>query len=96
MEMQPALRRPLVAQICVAQAVRLVVRLQQVLDNGAGLPQRKAGVGVLNGRDAAVGVHGLEGLLVEDGEVHDLRGVGDRELVEDDGDLPWVGALLFR
>jgi hypothetical protein len=31
--------------------------------------------------------------LVQNAEVHELGLVGDVQLVEDDGDFPWVGAL---
>jgi len=30
---------------------------------------------------------------VQNAEVHELRLVGDVQLVEDDGDFPWVGSL---
>lgn len=118
LEVQPCVLLVLLLAAGVAELVLLVVDIEQVLDDGAGLPQLEAGVGVLDGRDTAVGVDGLEGLwsrgqwapsgerrrgggwtrltLLEVTEVHDLGLVGHVQLLEDDGDLPWVGALLRR
>lgn len=47
-----------------AQLALLVIRLDEVLDNGARLPESKVGVGVDNGGQAAVGVDGDEGLAL--------------------------------
>lgn len=41
----------------------------------------------------AVGVEADEWLLLQDGEVHVLSLVRNVQLLQDDGDLPWVGAL---
>jgi hypothetical protein len=39
------------------------------------------------------GSRGLQPTLVQNAKVHELGLVGDVQLVEDDGDFPWVGAL---
>lgn len=75
-----------------AELVVLVVRLDEVLGDGAGLPEDEvAVVGVRDGGEAPVGVDleevgGLGVLDVVEGE-------GDVELVEDDGELLGVGTL---
>jgi hypothetical protein len=44
-------------------------------------------------RDLGKARKGLRPTLVQNAEVHELGLVGDVQLVEDDGDFPWVGAL---
>jgi len=76
------------------QLVRLVVALDEVLDDGAGLPEGDARVGVVDGGEPAVGVDGeVLGLL----EVRQWDGfglVGHPELFEDHGHLGRVGAAF--
>lgn len=47
----------------------LVVGLNEILNDGARLPQRDTRVGVLNGWDATIGVDLDEWLLLESGHV---------------------------
>ena len=62
--------------------------------------ERKKQLGVLcektkvNGSSSlpAIGIDGEERLLLHLGEFKELVLVGDFELFEDDGDLPWIGA----
>lgn len=93
LKMQPALRVPLLLALGIAELVLLIVRLEQVLDDGAALPDLHARGRVFDGWDAAVGVDGLEGVFFEVGEVHELGFVGDAEFFEEDGDLP-AGVLV--
>jgi hypothetical protein len=44
-------------------------------------------------RDLGEAREGLRPTLVQNAEVHELGLVGDVQLVEDDGDFPWVGSL---
>ena len=53
-----------------------------VVVSGLGLSRS-----VLRGRQLAAHT------LVQNAKVHELGLVGDVQLVEDDGDFPWVGAL---
>ena len=71
-----------------------VVVLDEVLEDGAGLPESDARVRVLDGGDAAVGVDGdvLGVLGIADGDVDD--GVRDGELFQDHGDFGGVRPVL--
>lgn len=91
--MEPALAVVLLRAARVAELVGRVIGVQEVLDDCAGLPDGEAGVGVLDGGHAAVGVDGDEGLLLHDREVEKLTVVWDAQLFHDDGNLPWVGTL---
>jgi hypothetical protein len=71
----------------------LVVLLNQVLDDGAALPEGKAGVGILDSWHAAIGVDGEVLGLLERGEGLRDDLVGDVEFAADDGDL-WSRWLL--
>lgn len=110
LEVQPRLRVELVRRARVLDLRGGVVGREQVFDDSAGFPEGDVGIGVFDGRDAAVRVDALEGILsvvsigvfprrVEErtflqiGKIHELGVVGDIQLVHDDGDLPWVGAL---
>lgn len=75
-----------------ADGVLLIVCLDQVLHDGTRLPQVDSSVGVLDGRDTAVGVDLLERLLLHLGELEDLGFVRKAELLEDGHHLPGVGA----
>jgi len=92
--MHPALRLPLLLAAGIAQRVLRIVRLEQVLDDGAALPQREARVRVLERRHAAVGVQLFERGRLQLGELLHFGFVGEVQFVEDDGDLPRVGALV--
>jgi len=41
------------------------------------------------------GGDGLQLALVQNAKVHELGLVGDAQLVENDGDFPWVGSLWW-
>ncbi len=60
---------------------------------GSHLENGEAGVGVFDGWHAAVGVNGLVGVFLHIGVIHHLVLVLEAKFLEDDGDLPWVGAL---
>ena len=76
-----------------------VVDSQDVIDAREGFPAGDAGVGVVQGGDAAVGVDGCEGFAFDaggrGGEVPELDGVGDVEGLEQDGDFVgvWAGGV---
>lgn len=91
LEVEPVGLLPLLLWCRVAELVGRVVSLQQVLDNASGFPERQASVGVLNRRDASVGIDGLERRLLQVLKLAELGGVRDSELVQDDGHFPWVG-----
>ena len=57
------------------------------------LKDGEAGVGVFDGGDTAVGVEGFVGIFFEIGEFEKLEFIFEAKLLEEDGDLPWVGAL---
>lgn len=59
-----------------------IVLLNQVLDDGTGLPEREAGVWVLDGGDTAVGVELEEGLLLHLVELDELEVKGDVQFLE--------------
>jgi hypothetical protein len=72
----------------------LVVLLNQVLDDGAALPEGKAGVGILDSWHAAIGVDGEVLGLLERGEGLRDDLVGDVEFAADDGDFGGIGAAF--
>jgi len=98
LEVGPRLLLPLRRAAGVKQAalVRLVVGLEEILDDGSAFPHFHSGVGVFDSGYTTVGVDGLERLLLEVGELHELGLVREVELVEEDGDLPRVGALSME
>lgn len=96
LEVEPLLAVELAGGVGVAELVVLVVLLNEVLDDGARLPEGDASVGVLNGGEAAVGVDGEVGLLLHLGEVEELGLRGDPELLHDEGNLPGVGPAGVR
>jgi hypothetical protein len=71
LEEQPLLEEKLFGGVGQRQEVSCVVGLDEVLDDGARLPPRDAGVGVGHGGHAAVGVDVLVGRRVQDGHVED-------------------------
>lgn len=75
----------------VCEFILLVVFFDEVFEDGAGFPQCDAGVGVFDGRGAAVGAQLLVLGLLEVGEVPELVLVGDVELLEEEDDLPAEG-----
>lgn len=60
---------------------------------GTDFGEGDAGVGVLDGGGAAIGVEGQVGLLLDLGEGAEFGLVGEAELFEEESDFPWVGAL---
>lgn len=80
LEMQPALLLEFLGAGGVREGVGCVVGFEEVLDDRTRFPQFHARVGVLDGRDTAVWILGLERWLFEFGEVHDHTGVGNVEL----------------
>ena len=74
------------------KAVLRVVALDEVLEDGAGLPEGDVGVGVVDGGDAAVGVDGEVFGLLDVREVDGVYFVGNAEFAEQDGDFGRVGA----
>ena len=91
--MQPTFLLKLLRSLCITQLVLLVVRFQQILNDGSRLPEVVARVRVLNGWDSAVWVDVLERRILQLTEVHDLGFVWEIELLEHYGDLPWIGSL---
>jgi hypothetical protein len=67
--MEPTTTLNLLLGSGVTQRVGVIVQLEKILDNRAGLPDRGAGVGVFDGGHAAVGVDGFKGLFFEVAEV---------------------------
>jgi len=92
--------QPLLCEICLLAArgeadfVVLVVLVNQVLDDGAGFPQREVGVGIDDGGHAAVGVELGELGALDVGELHVVEIVRDTEFLCDHADLRRVGAML--
>lgn len=72
--MQPLLQKELVLSRREGQRAGVVVCFDEVLDDGARLPERDARVGVFDGREAAVWVDGEVGFFLYDGEVDDDLG----------------------
>jgi len=77
-----------------AQLALRVVALDEVLDDGARLPDGDAGVGVVDGWEPAVGVDGEVLGLLDVCHRDGFGFVGDPELFEDHGDLGRVGAAF--
>ena len=94
LEGHPALLQKLLRSAGVVEAVALVVRLQQIVNDRRRLPKRDAGVGVLDRRYPAIWVDGCKGLLLHFWEGQRLRLVGHAELLEDDGNFGRVGTLM--
>ena len=76
------------------EAVVLVVRLQQIVNDRRRLPKRDAGVGVLDRRYPAIWVDGCKSLLLHFWEGQRLRLVGHAKLLEDDGNFGRVRTLM--
>ena len=74
--------------------MRLVVGVDQILDDGARLPQRQAGVRILDGRNATIGIDIDEGFFLDDAEIDHLCIIRETELLKDDGHFPWIGAVV--
>ena len=74
------------------EAMLRVVAFDEVLENGAGLPEGDVRVGIMDGGDAAIGIDGeIFGLFdVREGDRVYL--VGKAEFTEQDGDFGRVGA----
>lgn len=90
LEVQVLLQVPLVRRGGGIQLVLLVVRLDKVLEDGAGLPDSEViGIGINEGRETAVGVDLEEGFVLGVGDEFAL--VGDVELLKNEEDLQWVG-----
>ena len=76
------------------QAALRVVALDEVLEDGAGLPEGDVGVGVVDGGDAAVGVDGEVFGLLDVREGNGVYVVGKAEFLEHDEDFGRVGATF--
>ena len=64
------------------------------MDNGTRFPDGEVGVGVVEGREAAIGIDGSVRGLFDGGERDRDGGIGNREFVEDDGHAGWVGTAF--
>jgi hypothetical protein len=95
LEIQPLLRQPalLAARLETNLPVRVVL-VDQVLDDGAGFPEREVGVGVVDRGHAAVGVDGEEVGLLDVGELHVFEVVGEAEFFGEHADFGRVGAVF--
>jgi hypothetical protein len=95
LEIQPLLRQPalLAARLETNLAVRVVL-VDQVLDDGAGFPEREVGVGVVDRGHAAIGVDGEEVRLLDVGELHVFEVVGEAEFFGEHADFGRVGAVF--
>lgn len=69
-----------------------VVLLDEVLDDGPGLPEREARIRVLDGRHAAVGVDFKVCFLLHLRKFDDFELEGDAQLLEDHADFDGIGA----
>jgi hypothetical protein len=95
LEEQPLLSMPvLIATWRKADIQILIVLLNQVLDDGAALPQCNTGIEVMDGRHATVGVDGQIVGLLEVWEGYGNYFVGDGELFAEYCDFGWVGATF--
>lgn len=95
LEVQPLLREiRLLAAGREADFVVLVVLLHQVLDDGAGFPEREVCVGIDDGGHAAVGVELGELGALDVGELHVVEVVRDAQFLRDHADLGRVRAVL--
>ena len=72
-----------------------VVVLHEVLDDGAGLLEGDARIGVVDGGEPAVGVNGEVSGLLDVGQRDGFCVVGDAELFEDHGDFGRVGGRVY-
>lgn len=77
-----------------AQAVVRVVALDEVFDDGAGLPEGDVCVRVVDGWEAAVGVDGDVGGGFDVGDGDRDYFVGQVEFFEEDVDFEGVGAVV--
>lgn len=71
-----------------------IVVAHEVLDDGAGFPQREVGVGIVDGGDAPVGIDGDIVGLLDLGERHLDDLVRKIQFGEDDGHARGIGAAL--
>jgi hypothetical protein len=95
LEEEPLLSKVcVVASMCEADLLILVVLLNKVLNDGAGLPDGEVGVGVVDSWHTPIGVDGGEFGLLEDIELQVFDLVGQIELFANHGDLGRVGATL--
>ena len=76
------------------QSVFRVVALDEILDDGTGLPQGDVGVGVVDGWEPTVGVDGEVFGLLDIGESDGDDFVRETEFFQHDGDFGGVGTAL--
>jgi hypothetical protein len=96
LEKEPLLQVIFLGESVQRQLLLLVVGVDQVLDNGASLPDRDISVGINDCGNAAIGVQLLVGWLLEIGYVHEDFLIRKLQLLQDDGDFPGVGTRCVR
>ena len=95
LEEQPLLGEVrVVGSRCKRKLAGGVVGLGEVLEDGAGLPQREVSVGVVDGGHAAVGVDGEEGGLLQLGELRVDQLIRDGELFAEHAHFGRVGTMF--
>jgi hypothetical protein len=92
LEVQPLFLVIFLGEGVQRQLVFLIVGIDQILNDCAGFPEGDIGIWIDYGGYTAIGVQFLVWRFLEVGHVHENLFVWQVELLEDDGDLPGIGA----
>lgn len=92
LEVQPLSQVIFLGEGVQRQLVFLIVGIDQILNDCASFPEGDIGIWIDDGGYTAIGVQFLVWRFLEVGHVHENFLVRQIELLEDDGDLPRIGA----
>ena len=87
LEVLPRSLLPLLRRVCIAKLVLGVVVLNQILDDGAALPDSNAGIRILDGWHTTVWIEAEEWLLLQHIETNGLDLIWNAQLAYNDQDL---------
>ena len=76
------------------QSLLRVVAIDQILDNGTGLPQSNAGIGVVDGWQPTVGINGDVLGLLDIRERNSVDLIWKAEFLQEDGDFVRIGTFV--